>query len=519
MPLRVTVGTVTDRGLNPKRAANEDRLLALPQARLFLVADGVGGRRGGQVASQTVVDVFKQAFSEQPRQGNDLLSVLKQTIHLSNRSIHDSSSELPDLRGMATTVALVAAMNDTRAIIGHVGDSRVYRFDGREMVCETEDHSEVNDAVRAGVLSVAQAAHHPRRNVINRAVGADADVEADFKIVPLNERTSFLLCSDGITRHVTDAELGELMRSRMHPQKLCTQLKEICYERGAEDNLTAIIVDFGERTYADSQTRPAISRVKAAQATGSRFQVDFSDSTSVLPGAPNTQHLTTEVEPTRPSPAGRGGQAGKRDAQSDAISARERTEPAALAAGKQPEAKGNSSVTFWGDSATKAYEKPVNTPANTKKSNAFGRDLAGLVFYVLLLAVAFGAGRYYEELVSWVTGAPLRVENRATLGNRTSDPEVAAARALFNERRYPEARERLAHLLAAKADNAEVRYWLGRTSYELKQYPEAAKHLSEAARLDARLPDVYLHLALAYSAQGDKKNVDEALKKAVVPAQ
>jgi PPM family protein phosphatase len=511
MPLKVTVGTVTDRGLNPKRAANEDRLLALPQARLFLVADGVGGRRGGQVASQTVVDVFKQAFSDQPRRSNDLLAVLKQTINLCNRSIHDSSNELADLRGMATTVALVAAMNDTRAIIGHVGDSRVYRFDGREMVCETEDHSEVNDAVRAGTLSPAQAAHHPRRNVINRAIGADTEVEADFKIVPLNERTSFLLCSDGITRHVTDAELAEVMRSRAHPQKLCTQLKEICFERGAEDNLTAVIVDFGERTYADAPTRPAISRAKAAQqAAGSRFQVDFGEATAPLPGPGEAwQRTTTEVEPKAAS-AGRASQAAP---------------PSLLehkaASSKQPEAKGSSSITFWGEGATKAYDKPQNPPpkAKTKTNRSFGREFAGLLFYVCLLAVAFGAGRYYEEILSWVTGEPARVRNHVTVGQRSSDPEVAAARALFDERRYPEARERLAQLLAKKSDNAEVRYWLGRTNYELKQYPEAAKHLNEAARLDSRLPDVYLHLALAYSAVGDKKNVDEALKRAVAPMQ
>ena len=516
MPIKVTVGTVTDRGLNPKRAANEDRLLALPQARLFLVADGVGGRRGGQVASQTVVDVFKQAFSERPRQGTDLLTALKQTIHLSNRSIHDSSSELPDLRGMATTVALVAAMNDTRAIIGHVGDSRVYRFDGRDLVCETEDHSEVNDAVRAGVLSAAQAAHHPRRNVINRAIGADAEVEADFKIVPLNERTSFLLCSDGITRHLSDAELAELMRSRLHPQKICTQLKEICYERGAEDNLTAVIVDFGERTYADSQTRPAISRVKKTTPTpvpGSRFQVDFSDPTSALSNAPNVQRATTEIEAYKAAQTAHEGQAVPRDAQ--AGGARER----AAASGKKTEAKSGSSITFWGEAATTAYEKPVAKPTKPETKSSVGRGLAGLVFYVILLAVAFGAGRYYEELMSWITGEPLRVENRVTLRNSTNDPDIAATSALFKQHRYQEAREQFAQLLAKKPDNAEVRYWLGRSNYELRQYPEAVKHLNEAARLDARLPDVYLHLALAYSALGDKKNVDEALKKAVAPAQ
>src|SRR5438105_6603254 len=147
--LKLTFGTVTDRGLNQKRVANEDRLLALPEGGLFLVADGVGGRRGGQVASQTVVDIFTENFSTRPR--GELLAMLKQTIARCNQSIHEASTEVAELEGMATTVALLA-VDGTRAIIGHVGDSRVYRFDGSQLLCETEDHSEVAEAMRSGTL-------------------------------------------------------------------------------------------------------------------------------------------------------------------------------------------------------------------------------------------------------------------------------------------------------------------------------------------------------------------------------
>lgn len=523
MPLKVTVGTVTDRGLNPKRASNEDRLLALPQARLFLVADGVGGRRGGQVASQTVVDVFKQAFSEQPRQGNDLLTVLKQTIHLSNRSIFDSANELIDLRGMATTVALVAALNDNRAIIGHVGDSRVYRFDGRTLICETEDHSEVNDAVRAGTLSAAQAAHHPRRNVINRAIGADAEVEADFKIVPLNERTSFLLCSDGITRHINDAELSELMRTLQHPQKICTQLKELCFERGAEDNLTAIIVDFGERSYGDAPTRPAISRLRAAaggapsppQNSGSRFQVEFGNSPHAYDDSPDATPDAPIIERYHERHAPVNAHAEQTDSARLRQAAAQRPANAAPShSAPNPPERANSSITFW-PTPNAVAEKPPAPAAPVTQSSFKGRDFALLGFYVVLLAVAFGVGRNYNELLAWVTGEPAPALNQTTLRSPSNDPELAAARALFEERRYDKARERLVQLVAAKPGNGETLFWLGRSEYELKLYPDALKHLTDAARLDPTLPNVYIHLALAQLAGGDKKTAEDSLKKAL----
>ena len=143
------------------------------------------------------------------------------------------------------------------------------------------------------------------------------------------------------------------------------------------------------------------------------------------------------------------------------------------------------------------------------------RELLLLGFYLVLLIVAYGLGRYHDELLSWMTGEPLAALNRATAGVKPSDPELAAARALFEERRYDKARERLAQLAAAKPDQAETRYWLGRADYEMKQYADAVKHLNEAAKLDANLPDVYVHLALAYSALNDKKNLEESLKKAL----
>jgi protein phosphatase len=448
---KFTIGSITDRGLNPRRTANEDRLLVLAESGLFLVADGVGGHRGGQVASQTAVDVFTEAFQTRPAE--EVLTTVKTTIRTANHSIYQASHELDELEGMACTLALVA-IEGMRAVIAHVGDSRVYRFDGRKLFCETEDHSEVNDAVRAGTLTLAQAANHPHRNIINRALGADAEVEADFKVLTLEARTSFLLCSDGITRHIPDDELEKLMASGSHPNVICERLKELCFARGAEDNLTAVIVDCGERAYVEESTRPTAPRKPVVPATmiapaTSRISVDFSE----------------------PTPA------------------------------------------------TNMPAKPAAQSSSSSRSSLIS-GLVQLVLLVVALAAAFVAGRKWDQLYSFLSGQPVAT-NTATPATVTApatvNADLAAAKALFEERRYDKARDGFAELVKKDAAQAEPHYWLGRAHYELKQYSEAVKQLNEAARLDAQLPLVFVHLALAYDALGDKKNATTNLQRAIAP--
>lgn len=245
--MEITYASVTDKGLNPKRPHNEDNLLALPERGLFLVADGVGGRRGGEVASQTVVDIFSEEFRSTPT--GDLRAIVAATIKAANSAIFHKADGDDELDGMATTIALVL-MDEARALVAHVGDSRVYLHDEGRLEQLTDDHSEANEAVRAGLIDPAQAASYARRNVINRALGAEVEVEADFRELPLRAGARFLLCSDGITRHIEDAELADLLAGRRSPQQICELLKQLCYDRGAEDNLTALVVDCGPRDYA-----------------------------------------------------------------------------------------------------------------------------------------------------------------------------------------------------------------------------------------------------------------------------
>jgi hypothetical protein len=147
---------------------------------------------------------------------------------------------------MATTI--VALHLDGRtATIGHVGDSRLYRLTpAGQLLRETEDHSVVEEEVRAGRMTPEQAANHPSKNVISRALGAENDVEVDLKVIEVEDGTQFLLCTDGITRHVPDYELRQLLIINQDLGSVCEELKRRCYERGAEDNLTAVLVRVGE---------------------------------------------------------------------------------------------------------------------------------------------------------------------------------------------------------------------------------------------------------------------------------
>jgi protein phosphatase len=253
--------SVSDRGLNEKRPHNEDSFLLDAERRIFVVADGVGGANAGEVASKTAVEVLDEAFRHH-RDGDDAEDLMEIAIQRANASIHQMSREHKDLASMATTVVALH-LDGNRAIVGHVGDSRLYRLDaGGQLHRETEDHSVVEEEVRAGRMTAEQAATHPSRNVISRALGAEAAVEVDLKTLDFEDGTIFLLCSDGITRHLPDAELTELLRGEGTLDAACEEMKRRCFERGAEDNLTAVVVRSGARA-----SRPAVSDARDEDAT------------------------------------------------------------------------------------------------------------------------------------------------------------------------------------------------------------------------------------------------------------
>jgi PPM family protein phosphatase len=300
---RVQSSALSDRGLNERRPLNEDAFLEDRNRGIFAVADGVGGAEAGEVASQTAIEVLDEAFRHQT-DGADVEDLMELAIQRANASIHQMAQEHAKFSMMATTIVALHLKGNV-ATFGHVGDSRLYRLtpDGA-LHRETEDHSIVEEEVRAGRMTPEQAANHPSKNVISRALGAEQGVEVDMKTMEVDEGTEFLLCTDGITRHVSDNEIRQLLVLNNDLEEVCRELKRRCYERGAEDNLTVVIVRVGKHVSADerlAELEPTMSPESqpayAAQAAGMQTVVGTPPNGSRVSGSRIAIPATAEVEP------------------------------------------------------------------------------------------------------------------------------------------------------------------------------------------------------------------------------
>ncbi len=239
---QINSAAISDKGLSDKRPHNEDSYLELRESGFFAVADGVGGAQAGDVASQMAMEILGEAFINLPV-GGDAEERLKAAVTQANQAIYQMSRDIPKLSTMATTVVGLHVSGNI-ATIGHVGDSRLYRLDPNgDLFQETQDHSVVEEEVRAGRMTPEQARIHPSKNVISRALGAENTVEVDMKTIMFEPGTSFLLCSDGVNLHINDDELRELLTTGEDTFLICQKIKDICYERGALDNLTAVVVE------------------------------------------------------------------------------------------------------------------------------------------------------------------------------------------------------------------------------------------------------------------------------------
>lgn len=266
------VGHVCDRGLNPKRPVNQDRFLSIPERGLFAVFDGVGGQRAGEVASQTAADTIEETLAHHS-DGGSSIDLIRRAIEFANRDVLELAESDPAYKTMATTVALIHV--DGRGVtVAHVGDSRVYRLEDGRFRRETVDHTDLNDDIRAGRIVRERAAELASRNVINRALGVERGVEAEIKSIHANDGARFLLCSDGIYRHMSDDEIARVLAEHKDPQRAADELKRIVHQRGADDNLTALVVQMGR-----VRQSPIISiddGLPRKQTGGGRIEVDFS---------------------------------------------------------------------------------------------------------------------------------------------------------------------------------------------------------------------------------------------------
>jgi PPM family protein phosphatase len=251
--MRVQWAATTHPGI--RRTSNEDSYCTRPDLGLYVVADGMGGHVAGEVASRIVVEAI-EAFVEQtvdadlhstwPHPFDLSLTVdgnrLKGAFHLANQRLAREVAGSQDLRGMATTASAILVGDGDQAVIAHVGDSRIYLIRTGQLQRMTQDHSWVEEQVRAGLLSANEARLHPWRNVVTRALSGGDDPEVDLKVVSLESCDRLLMCSDGLSSVVPDARIEAVLTEHGEPAEACEALVDEANEAGGPDNVTTLIL-------------------------------------------------------------------------------------------------------------------------------------------------------------------------------------------------------------------------------------------------------------------------------------
>jgi PPM family protein phosphatase len=203
----------------------------------FVVCDGMGGAAAGEVASRMAVEAMLHAMSQSPL----TRETFQEAVSVANHSVHRSAEQNPARAGMGTTLVAMAT-RDHRAWVAHVGDSRCYRFRHGELERLTHDHSLVDEQVRLGQLTPAQAETSPMRNVITRAVGTQEAVDADVIEFVVQPGDLYLLASDGLMREIDDEQIAEILLASGELEETCAQLIAAANEAGGRDNITCVLV-------------------------------------------------------------------------------------------------------------------------------------------------------------------------------------------------------------------------------------------------------------------------------------
>lgn len=208
---------------------------------VFVVADGMGGHRGGEIASSMAVEAVRAVF-EGGMDVEDPGRSLVEAFAAANENILKKSVEDASLFGMGTTCTAMALCGGN-AHFAHIGDSRAYMFRDGQVTQVTQDHSLVGEMVRSGILTDEDARHHPKRNVITRSLGIQENVATDTPQtpLPLRDGDAFLLCSDGLTSYLSDDDIRETLSGESPPNS-CLSLVELANERGGRDNITVQVV-------------------------------------------------------------------------------------------------------------------------------------------------------------------------------------------------------------------------------------------------------------------------------------
>lgn len=347
--LRLDVAQLTDVGR--KRPHNEDNMayvipkdaqVMAKKGALFVVADGMGGHAAGEVASEIAVETISSAYYQDDN-NEDMTASLLHAIKRANALIHQRAAENMMRSGMGTT-CVAAALRGSTAYIANIGDSRAYMIRAGQVRQVSQDHSWVEEQVRAGLLTREQARSHAQRNVITRSLGTQSDVDVDIFTEQVFEGDTLLLCSDGLSGQITDDDLRTII-GKYTPQESVYRLVERANENGGPDNITAIVIRVVEPGW-DPYPVPV----------GSREAIAETVTLGRVPSASLTMSPKIEDAMTQPMP------------------------PARLRSGPLPANEGPS------------FARPAFAPAQTKRPRFLWLFIAALT--VLLLGV-LGGGLYY----------------------------------------------------------------------------------------------------------------------------
>src|SRR5215813_5163706 len=449
------VGYVCDRGLSPKRPVNQDRFLSIPERGLFAVFDGVGGQRAGEVASQTAAETIEEALTHNSSPPS--LDLVRRAILFANRDVFELAESDPAYKTMATTVALIH-IDGYRVTVAHVGDSRVYRLENGHFSRETIDHTDLNDAIRAGRMGPDDPADGlPRGNVINRALGVESVVDVEIKTVQVHDGARFLLCSDGIYRHMSDDEIARVLAEYKDPQQAVDELKRIVHQRGADDNLTAVVVQLGK-----ARQTPIVS---------------------IDDGMPKA-----------------------RDKKNKGV------QTAHAASSKKKSRGGRIHIEFNHDSASSApvrrLERAPEFQLEESHTEPNGRRGSRILMYTLLVLVLI-AGAFYGGL-----RASDVIKTRVSNANANGEADLLQpGREAFERGDFRIAAVEFDTVLKRDPSYSRAHYWMGRAQLEQREYEGAVKSFEEAIVRQPALFDAYVQQAAAYEALGEKPKAAAALSR------
>lgn len=220
-----------------KRQSNQDTIRVNKALKLFILADGMGGHKGGEIASSQAVEIIEACF-ESKKKIKDPKSMIVDAMKKANQEIYLQALDQKELRGMGTTCSLI--LLDDKIHMGHVGDSRIY-FIKEDIRQVTVDHTLVERLIANGEIKREEAKNHPQKHMITRAVGTEVEIQVDYAVFDLESTQHIMICSDGLTGKVEDDEIREIIKNNPN-QEGVDRLVALANSRGGEDNISVILL-------------------------------------------------------------------------------------------------------------------------------------------------------------------------------------------------------------------------------------------------------------------------------------